>query len=177
MDRIETIVRDIMTRFDVLNAATGPAEPMRFDIGALRADFPAGSIPPRMWWVETGGDAVEARILGGAGATLGDFWANFTIFIHHEKVEWARDAMMNLMSAARASCDGPNVRFTRYDFPSQTDGRWIMKGGQLLVLLMSFRWSVPVAGVPGVTQVQLLSYQSDAGINAGDVSIANSATP
>lgn len=145
----ETLIEEIRVALDALVANTEhptttnfPAE--RWSVGKLKKDHL--TTPPRIDWVEKGGQFEQPKTSGAnAGSILLDA-ANYEVTIWHTSAENCRATMHNLYLASRDVAGSVNVTFGRYEFVEDAN----IKLGRKLKLAVTLRLTVSSEVVPTV---------------------------
>lgn len=127
--------------------------------------------PPRIVWIETGGQFVNSQKTGGPEGNQYTAQARVQIWIWHETYEKTRTLMHALLEAIRATVFGPNLHFDAagWEVPTQVEGRWLQGAWQLFVLNANLRF--PVLIESGVQTVTIQAHQGTIEAEEYDVTI------
>ncbi len=97
-DLLESVIAEVHTELAVIHGSEVP-----YTIGKLKRD--EHTAPPRIAWVETGGQIETSRM----GGTIGTDVARFSVAVWNTDVEQARNLFHNLIRAIRNAAYGPNM--------------------------------------------------------------------
>lgn len=147
MDKVESLIREIETRYQALCAAALPTAitPVPFYWGG-RAREEAKS-NGRVTWQEPGGNfSLEGRVGGNTGH-IGSQVARLNVVVWHNTLENARNTLHNVILATRQQARGPNVNWRGYEIPTEEKPEYA-KNGALIVAQVEVTIPISAQVVP-----------------------------
>jgi hypothetical protein len=148
VDPGEELIEAVREKMDELTGGQWPQD--RFARGKLEKD--QHDRPPRISWVEVGGEIRTdgPQLLAGVAsgdprdASIATDFARYQVAIWHDSVENCRRTLHLVYLAVRKAALGPNIRFGGYEW--MQDGH--TKAGRKLVFEMQVHLPVPAEVLP-----------------------------
>jgi hypothetical protein len=149
-DAVEIIIDAVQAEFERLRqlGSATPLTKVRYGIGNLYQD--KNSRPPRICWIEQGGQCDPGQMSEFEEPTIGTDIVQIVIEIWGETLEQCRSFFNLLRVATRNVMLGPNVVFTAWSANTQIEGK-NLDAGEVFLVQCQIKIPVP-AEAPGETQ-------------------------